>query len=136
MVRVCVCVRGIHLCVQTLNPVSAKNMREKHFDRFSSRPRRGTLDVTTTLFTGGRKVRGGLSLLKVGDAGEQEENTTARLHVSLFVLLHLCVPTCLYPIHLFIHPHTVSIVSFSVCVPVGILAISNCSPSTFIMYPP
>lgn len=42
-------------CVQTLNPALAKNMREKHFDRFSSRPRRGTLDVTATLFTGGRK---------------------------------------------------------------------------------
>lgn len=85
------CVCGIHLCVQTLNPVSAKNMREKHFDRFSSRPGRGTLDVTTTLFTGGRKVRGGLSLLKVGDAGRKEENMTACLHVFLSVLPHLRV---------------------------------------------
>lgn len=81
----CVYVHGIHLCVQILNPVSAKNMRKIHFDRFSSRPRRGTLDVTTTVFTGGRKVRGGLSLLKVGDAGEIEENTTAALDVFLCI---------------------------------------------------
>lgn len=81
---VCKCVCAIHLSVQTLNPVSAKNMRGKHFDRFSSRPRRGTLDVTAILFIGGRKVSGGLSLLKQGDAGEKD----ARLHFFQFVFQH------------------------------------------------
>lgn len=37
--------------VQIVNPVAAEYMTKKHFDRFSSRPRRTTLDVTTTLFT-------------------------------------------------------------------------------------
>lgn len=78
----CVSVHGVHhACTQSLNPVSAKNMREKHFDRFSSRPRRGTLDVTTTPFTRRRKVWGGLLKLKVGDAGE--ENKCMPIHLSI-----------------------------------------------------
>lgn len=103
----CVCVCGTHLCVQTLNSVSAKNMREKHFDRFSSRPRRGTLDVTATLFTGGRKVRGGLSLLKVLKIQERRKRRRRRWP-------HGCMSPCLHA-HMFVSnpPSTYTDVSFS-----------------------
>lgn len=53
--------------VHVWNTVSARNMREKHYDRFSSRPKKGTSDVTASLFTGGSEVSAGLSLLKEGE---------------------------------------------------------------------
>lgn len=69
---------------------------EKHFDRFGSRPRRGTLDVTVTLFTegvcgggGGGNMRGGLSLLEVPETkgvGGEASSLSAHLPVSSFVL--------------------------------------------------
>lgn len=87
------CVCGTHLCVQTLNSVSAKNMREKHFDRFSSRPRRGTLAVTATLFTGRKKSEGWFVIAKsaedTGEEEEEEEKMTPWLHVTVFTCPHV-----------------------------------------------
>lgn len=78
-----VCASGIHLYAQTLSPVSAKDMREKHFDRFSSRPRRGSLDVTTTLHW--REKFGGRFVIakSVGDAG-------AKACLCVFSFSQLC----------------------------------------------
>lgn len=108
---VCVCTRGIPLCWQTLSPVRKEHER-KTFLTDSAQGLGGVLWLSPQLFTGGRKVRGGLSLLKVGDAGEEEENETACLLVFLFSFQHFCTPLCLYPIPLSIHLHTVSLVAF------------------------
>lgn len=91
----CVCASGIHLYVQMLSLVSAKSMREKHFDRFSSRPRRGSLDVTTTLHRR-EKTEGRIVIAKsVGDAGAK-----ACLCVFSFFPI-VCAPKCLHPVQSF-----------------------------------